>query len=157
MTGLCDRSASACVAATHPAAAAAAAAAAHPPALPSLCRPPSLEGASLRAEAEAPFRGFRLFIFGAGAVGAGLATLFGLPQLIGALGGAPNATKSAAEALQDFAINVGSFSALAFLVQRDLKVGGVCAVVGWSQGCPVLNVGCDSNCCALPGGTGAAC
>ncbi|KAI7843980.1 hypothetical protein COHA_002518 [Chlorella ohadii] len=84
-------------------------------------RPPSLEGASLRAEAEAPFRGFRLFIFGAGAVGAGLATLFGLPQLIGALGGAPNATKSAAEALQDFAINVGSFSALAFLVQRDLK------------------------------------
>lgn len=88
------------------------------------CRAPSLEGASLRAEAEAPFRGFRLFIFGAGAVGAGLATLFGLPSLIGALGGAPGATKTTAEALQDFGINVGSFAALAFLVQRDLQVGG---------------------------------
>lgn len=102
---------------------------------PSCCRPlsphfllcfraPSKEGASLRAEAEAPFRGFRLFIFGAGAVGAGLATLFGLPSLIGALGGAPGATKTIAEALQDFGINVGSFAVLAFLVQRDLQVGG---------------------------------
>lgn len=90
---------------------------------PPLRRPPSKEGASLRAEAEAPFRGFRLFIFGAGAVGAGLATLFGLPQLIGALGGAAGATKSVAEALQDFGINVGSFAVLAFLVQRDLQVG----------------------------------
>ena len=64
------------------------------------CRPPSREGASLRAEAEAPFRSLRLFLFGAGVAGASLATLFGLPNLIGALGGAPNATKSVAEALQ---------------------------------------------------------
>ena len=55
-------------------------------------------------------------------MGAGLATLFGLPQLIGALGGAPGVTKSVAEALQDFGINVGSFAVLAFLVQRDLQV-----------------------------------
>ena len=84
-------------------------------------RPPSREGASLRAEAEAPFRSLRLFLFGAGVVGAGLATLFGTPQLIGALAGAANA-KPVSEALQDFAINIGSLTALGFLVQRDLKV-----------------------------------
>lgn len=70
------------------------------------CRAPSKEGASLRAEAEAPFRSLRLFLFGAGAASAALATLFGLPSLIGALSGAPGATKSIAEALQDLAINV---------------------------------------------------
>lgn len=81
-----------------------------------------MEGASLRAEAEAPFRGLRFFLFGAGLVGAGLATLFGLPQLIGALGNAPGSTKSATEALQDFAINIGSLTFFGFLVRRDLKV-----------------------------------
>ena len=105
-----------------------------PPPTPFL-RAPSKEGASLRAEAEAPFRSFRLFIFGAGAAGAGLATLFGLPQLIGALGGAAGATKSVAEALQDFGINVGSFAALAFLVQRDLQVGleAACPAMRWAR------------------------
>lgn len=89
------------LAATTAAAAAAAGTANHEPRLPPCsARAPSREGASLRAEAEAPFRSVRLFLFGAGLVGAGLATLFGLPQLIGALGGAPGATKSTAEALQ---------------------------------------------------------
>lgn len=83
--------------------------------------PPSREGASLRAEAEAPFRGLRLFLFGAGVAGASLATLFSLPTLIGALGGAPNATKSVAEAVQDFAINVGSLSVLGYFVKGDLE------------------------------------
>ncbi|PSC72600.1 LOW PSII ACCUMULATION chloroplastic [Micractinium conductrix] len=84
-------------------------------------RPPSREGASLRAEAEAPFRSLRLFLFGAGVAGASLATLFGLPNLIGALGGAPNATKSVAEALQDFAINIGSLAACGYFVKGDLE------------------------------------
>ena len=85
------------------------------------CRPPSREGASLRAEAEAPFRSLRLFIFGGGAASATLATLFSLPPLIGALGGAAGATKSVADALQDVGINVASMSVLAFFVYRDLQ------------------------------------
>ncbi|KAL4418916.1 hypothetical protein ABPG77_003706 [Micractinium sp. CCAP 211/92] len=83
--------------------------------------PPSREGAQLRAEAEAPFRSFRLFIFGAGVAGASLATLFGLPGIIGALGGAPNATKSVAEALSDLAINLGSLAVCAYFVRGDLQ------------------------------------
>lgn len=83
--------------------------------------PPSREGAQLRAEAEAPFRSFRLFIFGAGVAGASLATLFGLPGIIGALAGAPNATKSTAEALSDLAINLGSLAVCAYFVRGDLQ------------------------------------
>lgn len=75
----------------------------------------------LRAEAEAPFRSFRLVIFGAGTAGATLATLFGLPSLIGALAGAPGATKTALEALQDLAINLGSVGLCGALVWRDLQ------------------------------------
>ncbi len=55
--------------------------------------------------------------------GASLATLFGLPGIIGALGGAPNATKSVAEALSDLAINLGSLAVCAYFVRGDLQVG----------------------------------
>lgn len=97
-----------------------------PPGLPlgRTCSPPSREGAQLRAEAEAPFRSFRLFIFGAGVAGASLATLFGLPGIIGALAGAPNATKSTAEALSDLAINLGSLAVCAYFVRGDLQARG---------------------------------
>ncbi|KAL4857926.1 Protein LOW PSII ACCUMULATION 1 [Chlorella vulgaris] len=86
-------------------------------------RPPSREGASLRAEAEAPFRSLRIFLFGAGTASAVLATLFGLPNLIAALAGAPGAIKTASEALQDLAINLGGLSVCGYLVLRDLKAG----------------------------------
>jgi hypothetical protein len=88
-----------------------------------MCRPPSREGASLRAEAEAPFRSLRIFLFGAGTASAVLATLFGLPNLIAALAGAPGAIKTATEALQDLAINLGGLSVCGYLVLRDLKAG----------------------------------
>ena len=68
------------------------------------------EAAALRAEAEAPYRSLRLVLFGFGVISASLATLFSIPTLIGALAGAPNATKEVAEAVQDFAINVGAFT-----------------------------------------------
>jgi hypothetical protein len=87
---------------------------------PSIYRAPSKEGASLRAEAEAPFRSLRIVGFGTLAASATLATLFSLPTLIGALGGAPNA-KPLIEALQDLAINVGALGTFGFLLKRDLE------------------------------------
>ena len=78
------------------------------------------EEASLRAEAEAPFRSFRIVVFGFGAVSAVLATLFSIPTLIGALGGAPNA-KPLTEALQDIVINVGALAGCGLLLRGDLK------------------------------------
>ncbi|GAB4820806.1 hypothetical protein N2152v2_007852 [Parachlorella kessleri] len=85
-----------------------------------LCRSPREVDASLRAEAEAPFRGLRFFLFGAGFVGAGLATLFTVPQLIGALAGAANA-KSLLEVGQDVAIDLTGLAVCGYLVQRDLQ------------------------------------
>lgn len=49
----------------------------------------------IRAEAEAPFRSFRLVIFGFLAASALSATLFGLPRVVGTLAGAPNAKVTA--------------------------------------------------------------
>ncbi len=83
-------------------------------------RPPSKEEASLRAEAEAPFRSFRIVIFGFGVVSAGLATLFSIPTLIGALAGAPNA-KDLTEALQDILINVTALGVCGYLLRGDLE------------------------------------
>lgn len=83
-------------------------------------RPPSKEEASLRAEAEAPFRSVRLFLFGSGAVSASLATLFGLPGLIGSIAGAPSA-KSLFEAGQDLGINLGALLICGALVRNDWK------------------------------------
>eukprot|EP00887_Chlorella_sp_A99_P002786 scaffold6.g2786.t1 len=81
--------------------------------------PPSMEGASLRAEAETPFRSFRLVIFGASAASAALATLFTLPALVGALAGAPGA-RAATEVLQDLAINLAALLGCGLLVRGDL-------------------------------------
>jgi hypothetical protein len=61
---------------------------------------------SLRAEAEAPFRAFRVVFLGFLAFSASVATLFSIPQLIGAIGNAPNA-QPLEEAVQSFGINVG--------------------------------------------------
>lgn len=83
-------------------------------------RPPSKEEASLRAEAEAPFRSFRIVIFGFGVVSAGLATLFSVPTLIGSLAGAPNA-KDLSEALQDILINVTAIGVCGYLLRGDLQ------------------------------------
>jgi hypothetical protein len=83
-------------------------------------RPPSKEEASLRAEAEAPFRSFRIVIFGFGVVSAGLATLFSIPTLIGALAGAPNA-KDLTEAFQDILINVTALGVCGYLLRGDLE------------------------------------
>ena len=82
-------------------------------------RPPSKEEASLRAEAEAPFRSFRIVLFGFGVISAGLANLFSIPTLIGALAGAPNA-KELSEALQDILINVTALGGCGWLLKRDL-------------------------------------
>ncbi len=45
----------------------------------------------LRSEAEAPFRSLRLVLYGFSVVSASIGTLISIPQLIGALNGAPNA------------------------------------------------------------------
>lgn len=82
-------------------------------------RPPSKEEASLRAEAEAPFRSFRIVLFGFGVISAGLANLFSIPTLIGTLAGAPNA-KELSEALQDILINVTALGGCGWLLKRDL-------------------------------------
>lgn len=80
--------------------------------------PPSRELAALRAEAEAPFRVFRIVIFGFSIISAGLATLFTIPQIIGTLAGAANA-KSLVEVGGDLGINLGAVSLFAFLYKRD--------------------------------------
>lgn len=124
------------------------------PALAHGCSPPSREGAQLRAEAEAPFRSFRLFIFGAGVAGATLATLFGLPGIVGALAGAPNATKSVAEALQDLAINLGSLAVCAYFVRGDLQARRAAAActphrpLGCCQGAVLAANGSRARGCA---------
>lgn len=82
-------------------------------------RPPSEEEASLRAEAEAPFRSLRIVLFGFGAVSAGLATLFSIPPLIGAIAGAPQA-KSIFEVGQDFGINIVALGVCGLLLKQDL-------------------------------------
>lgn len=91
-----------------------------PPKTVNSFRPPSKEEASLRAEAEAPFRSFRIVIFGFGVVSAGLATLFSIPTLIGALAGAPNA-KDLTEAFQDILINVTALGVCGYLLRGDLE------------------------------------
>jgi len=80
--------------------------------------PPSRELAALRAEAEAPFRVFRIVIFGFSIISAGLATLFTIPQIIGTLAGGANA-KSLVEVGGDLGINLGAVSLFSFLYKRD--------------------------------------
>lgn len=83
-------------------------------------RPPSRDEATLRAEAEAPFRSLRLVLFGFGSVSAALATFLSLPTAIAALAGASNA-KPVLEAGQDLVINVVALGVCAFFLSRDLK------------------------------------
>jgi len=63
----------------------------------------------MRAEVEAPFRTFRVFIVGFFVVSASVASLVATSQLIGALGHAPSA-KPLDECLQTLAIDVGAGS-----------------------------------------------
>lgn len=82
-------------------------------------RPPSREEASLRAEAEAPFRSLRVVLFGVGCISASLASLFQLPRVIGSLAHAPNAAP-AGGTLIDMAINVGALALCGYFLKRDL-------------------------------------
>lgn len=96
----------------------------HPPARrPRTCSQSTELGASLRAEAEAPFRSLRVALFGAGTVSAGLATLFTLPQMAATLAHAPNA-KSPAELGLDIAINLGALAFCGYFLRADLQVRG---------------------------------
>ena len=83
-------------------------------------RPPSRDEATLRAEAEAPFRSLRLVLFGFGGVSAALATFLSLPTTIASLLGASNG-KSIAESGQDLVINVAALLLCGFFLSRDLK------------------------------------
>lgn len=76
----------------------------------------------LRSEAEAPWRSLRLTLYGFSVASAGMGTLISLPQLIGALGGAPGAL-AVDTVLQNLAINLGAVGIFAFLFSRDWKVG----------------------------------
>lgn len=82
-------------------------------------RPPGEEEASLRAEAEAPFRSLRIVLFGFGAVSAGLATLFSIPPLIASIAGAPQA-KALFDIGQDFGINIAALGVCGLLLKQDL-------------------------------------
>lgn len=73
---------------------------------------------SMRAEAEAPFRTFRLFLLGFFAISAGIATLFSIPAIIGSVGHAPNA-KPLDETAQSLAINLGAPAARGMLAHKE--------------------------------------
>ena len=73
----------------------------------------------IRAEAEAPFRSFRIVIFGFGVVSAATANLFAIPQIAAFLGHLENA-KSLDTILTDSAINIGALAILSLLLKRDL-------------------------------------
>lgn len=75
----------------------------------------------LRSEAEAPWRAVRFVFLGSGLASAGLGFLVSIPQLIGALGGAPNALPKE-DVLQNLAINAGAAAVCAFFLNQDLKV-----------------------------------
>lgn len=74
----------------------------------------------LRSEAEAPWRGLRLAFFGGSVLSAGIGLLVSIPQLIGALNGAPGAL-----ALNDVAVNLGvdggAVALFAWLFSQDWK------------------------------------
>ena len=60
----------------------------------------------MRAEVEAPFRTFRIFLLGFFAISAALGTLFAAPALIGSVAHGPNAIP-VEEALQTLGIDMG--------------------------------------------------
>lgn len=74
----------------------------------------------LRSEAEAPFRSLRFLLFGSGLVSCGLASLISIPQLIGALGGAPNAL-TLQDVISNLGIDVFAFLVIGYFLWRDLQ------------------------------------
>jgi hypothetical protein len=76
---------------------------------------------SLRSEAEAPWRSLRLVFCGFSVLSAGTATLISMPQLIGALGGAPGAL-TVNTVLENLAINIGAVTIFGFLFSKDWAV-----------------------------------
>lgn len=73
---------------------------------------------TLRSEAEAPFRSVRLLLFGFSVVSAGVGFVVSIPQLIGALGGAPNALPRD-DVLTNIAVNLGAVGIFSFLFNND--------------------------------------
>jgi hypothetical protein len=71
-----------------------------------LCRVEDEKYLSLRAEVEAPFRTFRIFLLFCFAISAGLATLVGTSQLVGSVAHAP-AARPLEETLQTLGIDIG--------------------------------------------------
>eukprot|EP01024_Parvocaulis_polyphysoides_P035499 TRINITY_DN3144_c0_g1_i3.p3 TRINITY_DN3144_c0_g1~~TRINITY_DN3144_c0_g1_i3.p3 ORF type:complete len:314 (-),score=39.68 TRINITY_DN3144_c0_g1_i3:1519-2424(-) len=76
------------------------------------------QDAGLRSEVEAPFRVFRLVMYGFFALSAGIAGLISLPQLIGALGGAPKALP-VEQVLQNLGIDWGAVGVFLILFRGD--------------------------------------
>ncbi|GLC37803.1 hypothetical protein PLESTB_001478300 [Pleodorina starrii] len=76
------------------------------------------DAVQMRAEAEAPFRSLRLVFCGFSVVSAGLGFLISIPQLIGALGGAPSALPLE-QVQQNLAIDAGAVALFAYLFNLD--------------------------------------
>ncbi|KAJ9534593.1 hypothetical protein QJQ45_022187 [Haematococcus lacustris] len=74
----------------------------------------------LRSEAEAPWRSIRFTLFGFTAVSAGVAFIISLPQLVGALGGAPGALELT-DVLTNLGINGAAVVGCGLLIKEDLK------------------------------------
>mmetsp|Transcript_34359 Transcript_34359/g.97322 ORF Transcript_34359/g.97322 Transcript_34359/m.97322 type:complete len:323 (-) Transcript_34359:123-1091(-) len=74
----------------------------------------------LRGEAEAPFRPVRLLLYGFSVVSASVGFLVSVPQLIAAIGHAPNALPLD-QVLQNVGINVTAAAVFAYLFAQDKK------------------------------------
>ncbi|GAX75281.1 hypothetical protein CEUSTIGMA_g2726.t1 [Chlamydomonas eustigma] len=74
----------------------------------------------LRSEAEAPFRSLRFTLFGFGVVSAGVSLLVSLPQLIGAVGGAPNALPLNS-VLTNVGVDLAAILVLGYFLRSDLQ------------------------------------
>mmetsp|Transcript_4400 Transcript_4400/g.7255 ORF Transcript_4400/g.7255 Transcript_4400/m.7255 type:complete len:308 (+) Transcript_4400:2-925(+) len=85
-----------------------------------LCRAAGDERVGLRAEAEAPWRTVRIVLFSFSVVSASLGFLISLPQLAGALGGAPNAL-SLEQVGTNLGINGSVIGLFLFLLKRDFQ------------------------------------
>ncbi|GFR43250.1 hypothetical protein Agub_g4311 [Astrephomene gubernaculifera] len=90
---------------------------------PSRARGPKEDAVQMRAEAEAPFRSLRLVLCGFFAASAGMGFLISIPQLLGALGGAPRALPLE-QVGENLAIDAAAVALFAFLFRQDWMVGG---------------------------------
>jgi hypothetical protein len=93
----------------------------------------------LRAEAEAPWRSLRLTLSGFSVASAGMGSLICLPQLIGALGGAPGALPLR-QVFENLGIDLGAVGLFAFLFSRDWQVCAECCGCGCVCGGVVTGV-----------------